>query len=492
MPLSFFFFFTWMTSSVSADVTHYFSTIKHDPKALYDFFLKMPKGGELHYHLTGGASPEVMLSLAPKGDYCMDSTTFTILPDRKTCQKLPLNKLRKNSPIYNKILQAWSMKDFHPIHESGHDHFFAIFFKFNPLASNHTAELLVDVIKRAAQQHEHYLEVMVLPDRAQSSRFGQLISQHPHLIDKQQRLLSNPKFLENIQQTVKESANLIHDAHAIIGCHSSSTLPACKLTIKLQYIILREQPLNQFFAQALNGFVAASRSPDIVGINLVQAEDGSISLRDYHKQMIILSFLHQAYPNVHIALHAGEITPQTLGSNNNQHKELRYHIHDAIFTGHAERIGHGVDIQYESNADELLNHMSKAAIPVEINLTSNEKILEVSGNQHPITTYLAHHVPVVLSTDDEGILRTNLTQEYVNATIRHELDYQTIKTINRNTLTYSFLPGKSLWTNPELGLRTDECQFLDAPTCLAFIAIHEKARHQWALEKELNAFENHF
>ncbi len=476
----------------SADTEHYFSTIKNDPEALYTFFMDMPKGGELHYHLTGGASPETMLSLAPKGNYCMSGRTYAITPHQKKCQDISLNKLKKNSSTYQKILRAWSMEDFKPSKESGHDHFFAIFFKFNPIASSYAPELLADVMQRAARQHELYLEVMTLPDHAHSANFSRLITKHHHLADKQQILLSSPKFRDNINYTVAESTDLLKKTRQLLGCESSPLRPACGLTIKLQYIILREQPLNQFFAQALNGFAAANQSRDIVGINLVQAEDGPISLHDYHQQMTILSFLHRAYPKVHIALHAGELTPATLGPNGTINKELRYHIHDAILTGHAERIGHGVDIQYEDHSEDLLNHMAKTSVPIEINLTSNRKILDVYGKKHPINSYLAHQVPVVLSTDDEGILRTNLTQEYVNAVIQHGLDYATIKTINRNALTYSFLPGKSLWENPSHDLKVHECQDLNAASCLDFISHNKKAKLQWKLEQQLIDFENKY
>lgn len=482
----------FITSVARADSEHYFSSIKNDPEALYNFFMKMPKGGELHYHLTGGASPETMISLVPRGHYCISGKTYAVSMQQDKCNDISPNKLKKNSSTYNRILRAWSMEDFKPIKESGHDHFFAIFFKFTPIASKYAPELLVDVMQRAARQHELYLEVMTLPDRAHSASFGRLIKKHHHLADKQQILLSNPKFRANISYTIAESSALLKKTRQLLGCNSSPSIPACGLTIKQQYIILREQPLNQFFAQALNGFAAASQSRDIVGINLVQAEDGPISLHDYHKQMTILSYLHQVYPSVHITLHAGELTPETLTANGSSHKELRYHIHDAILTGHAERIGHGVDIQYEDHSEDLLTHMANASIPIEINLTSNSKILEVNGNKHPLKHYLTHHVPIVLSTDDEGILRTNLTQEYVNAVTQHGLDYATIKNINRNALTYSFLPGKSLWDNPQLALRVNECQDLDATSCLDFISHSKKAKLQWTLEKQLIDFESNY
>jgi adenosine deaminase len=67
--------------------------------------------------------------------------------------------------------------------------------------------------------------------------------------------------------------------------------------------------------------------------------------------------------------------------------------------------------------------------------------VNAKGATHPLHYYLDHQVPVVLSTDDEGILRTDLTREYVRAVMEQQLDYQQLKTITRNAITYSFLPA---------------------------------------------------
>ena len=52
---------------------------------------------------------------------------------------------------------------------------------------------------------------------------------------------------------------------------------------------------------------------------------------------------------------------------------------------------------------------------VEINLTSNDGILGITAKNHPLANYRAAKVPVSLSTDDEGVSRSNLTTEYARA-----------------------------------------------------------------------------
>ena len=76
---------------------------------------------------------------------------------------------------------------------------------------------------------------------------------------------------------------------------------------------------------------------------------------------------------------------------------------------------------------------------VEINLSSNSIILGVRGKNHPLATYLAAGVPVVLSTDDAGVSRINMTNEYFRAVDDQGLGYRTLKAIARNALIHSFL-----------------------------------------------------
>ncbi|WP_131777096.1 adenosine deaminase family protein [Legionella impletisoli] len=477
-----------LPSLLRADVHQHFDAIKSDPNALYAFFKSMPKGGELHYHLAGGAYPETMITLAGQNQYCLNKKDFSVKKTETACYETSMDKVMNQTELYDRTLRAWSMKDFIPTpNKSGHDHFFETFPKFLSIVSDFRPQLLAEVMERAAEQNELYLEIMILPDNASSAEFGQVAAKHDSFNEKRKALLADKAFQSNIKLIVSETHRILREARKELDCDNDTTKPACNLVVKFQYYTLREQSLDNLFAQALCGFEAASQSNDLVGINLVQAEDGIISLRDYRKQMAIFQYLHEHYPKIHIALHAGELAPELV-----KPEDLRFHIHDAIFIGQAERIGHGVDIAYEHNAEELVKTMAKKPVPVEINLTSNKKILNIYGKYHPLNYYLRHQVPVVLSTDDEGVLRTDLTREYVEAAIHHGLDYSTLKTITRNALTYSFLPGQSLWENPRTGLAVQACQNLDSLTCKSLIANSEKARLQWNLEKKLVEFEKRF
>jgi adenosine deaminase len=211
--------------------------------------------------------------------------------------------------------------------------------------------------------------------------------------------------------------------------------------------------------------------------------------------MQMLDVLHRFYPKVQITLHAGELAFGMVPP-----EELSFHIRSAIEQGHAERIGHGVDVMYEDHPYELLKEMAAKHIMVEVNLTSNDVVLNVDGSDHPFMLYRKYGVPVALSTDDEGVSRIDLTHEYERAAETYPLSYLDLKLMVRTSLEHAFLPGASLWqsaTPESLDKPVTVCAGQlgrDAPQgkCAKFIAGSEKARQQWELERRFRAFEASF
>jgi adenosine deaminase len=231
-----------------------------------------------------------------------------------------------------------------------------------------------------------------------------------------------------------------------------------------------------------------------VGINLVRPEDDFVSMRDYTLHMKMVGYLHSVYPGVHISLHAGELAPGLVPPEG-----LRFHIRQAIELGDAERIGHGVDVMNEDRPRDLLTELASRHIMVEINLSSNEGILGVDGDAHPFPVYRAVHVPVALSTDDEGVSRIDLTHEYVRAAIDYGLTYRDLKQLVRTGMEHDFLPGASLWAKPDdfsatVGACKGETPGGDSPSanCKDFMHGSQKASAQWELERRFREFEAKF
>lgn len=199
--------------------------------------------------------------------------------------------------------------------------------------------------------------------------------------------------------------------------------------------------------------------------------------------MAMIRLLAAKHPTVKLTLHAGEVT---LGLVPPQ--DLRDHIAQAVAVG-AKRIGHGTGIAFEDKAEDTMAQMARDGVAVEINLSSNDVILGVKGADHPLNLYRAHGVPVVLSTDDQGVLRSDMTNEYVRAVTEQGLGYAELKKIARAGLHYSFLPGAALWADVA-GLKpVAACADLAAPACAKFLSANEKARLQADLEQRFAAYE---
>jgi hypothetical protein len=179
-------------------------------------------------------------------------------------------------------------------------------------------------------------------------------------------------------------------------------------------------------------------------------------------------------------------------------EDLGFHIRASVEHGHAERIGHGVSVMEEKDAVGLLKELAQRNILVEINLTSNDLILGVSGDDHPLPAYMKYGVPVALCTDDEGVSRSDMTHEYLRAVETYGLTYEDLKHMARQSLEHSFLPGQSLWVQTKTQFRTVSQCTADtgvgktSSKCSEFLAKNERAREQWKLESAFQNFEKQF
>jgi adenosine deaminase len=151
----------------------------------------------------------------------------------------------------------------------------------------------------------------------------------------------------------------------------------------------------------------------------------------------------------------------------------------------------------ESDPEALLRMMAKQNVLVEICLTSNDVILNVTGDHHPLPMYLKFGVPVALATDDPGVSRGDITQEFQRAAETYHLKYQDLKKFARASLEYSFLPGESLWKNKgsyEAKRKCVDVQYVNSsrPACQQLLKNSPKAEAELKLEMAFDEFENHF
>ncbi len=280
----------------------------------------------------------------------------------------------------------------------------------------------------------------------------------------------------------------------ILGCGTASPDPGCSLTLRFQNQVLRAFPKEEVFAQMLAGFELASADPRVVAVNLVQSQDEYRALHDFHLHMRMLDYLHGVYPAVHISLHAGELTPGEVKPE----ELLASHIRESIELGHAERIGHGLDVLYEADPSALLAEMAQRHILVEDCVYSHELVRGMTGSENVLPIYLRAGVPVALATDDEGIVRSELTWYFRRAVEGYHVDYPTLKRMIRDSLDHAFVPGPSLWAASENFTMVPACSSdrlqpePESAPCRNLLAASEKARLEWKEEIEFNQFEAQF
>ncbi len=489
------------SSSKEAQTSHAMEVARqHGPLALHAFLEALPKGADLHMHLSGAIYAETFLDEAAADDVCVDSAAlaFDRTAPHGACKPGEVSgpaALEGDNHLRDALIDSFSMRGFVPSAGiTGHDQFFATFARFGGLGKQHTGDWLDEVATRAASENEQYLEVMDTPDLKAAEALAQKLGYNPDFRAYRDALLTAglSASVEPARAAMTEAENR---RKAREHCGAPDAQGACSVEIRFLFQVLREQAPADVFAQVVFAFELAKADERVVGLNFVQPEDGYISMRDYALHMRMLEAMHALYPEVHIALHAGELAPGLVPPAG-----LTFHIRAAVDTGHAERIGHGVDVMEEDRPDALLKEMAAKHVAVEINLTSNDLILGASRENHPLPDYLRAGVPVVLSTDDEGVSRIDLTHEYVRAAVTYHLSYAQLKQMARASLEHSFLPGASLWaaSTPET-LRTPvvACRAqlgLETPSgaCSALVHASEKAAQQWELERRFHRFERDF
>ncbi len=385
---------------------------------LYTFLYAMPKGGDLHHHISGSVLSEWMyeLALAEKArgyvfytkvkiNNCRDyggnefgrrpylllfhnllESSYSQLPE---CEKGEYKLLAQLSETEK---AGWldSIRLNHD-HE-GRDEFFQTHWQrldellYSPYMM---AEMLYLNMKAFGDEGLIYMETMMGSGGFRTPE-GKTISSD-EVVDIYRKRLQQP------------------DAKAT------------GITVRLQESILRFAPSAEL--QLTNAYRQVARHRDLyVAVNMVGREDND---KGYPLRFAnTLRELRKKYNNVRLSVHAGEVD------------EPNYHIRDTLMLG-ADRIGHGVNLISDK---ELLRQMRHGPYMVEINLISNLLLEYVrSYEQHPFPEYLRLGIPVALSTDDRGMWDSNLTDEFFVAVKEFNLSWSELQALSRNSLSYSFV-----------------------------------------------------
>ncbi len=430
-----------------AKVKAYFDRLVADSRAhgaeLRLFLNLMPKGGDLHQHFTGTTYAETYLDFVKKENCWISRKDFSVItPSDK--EKLPdtlsVDKLRGDNKMLSDFYQVWSDKNFynHYHDQTAPDvQFFGTFANFSTILK-YDGALYTDGLKilknRAKLENVQYIEQMFVSpgykkkdaafdNQCRKSIAGNNIAELHRIFQDFIAVVRADslyqKAVPGYLKEVKLCADAVNDE---------------SFTLRFQSYVSRNDTPAEVFSALYTAFCEADKSDLVVGVNIVSAENAPVAMSDYSLHMQMFRYMKELFSGVKTSMHAGELTIGMV-----RPEDLSWHITDAVMVAQANRIGHGVDICYEVNAPEVLSLMRDKKIAVEINLTSNDFILGVKDGAHPLRLYLDQGVPVVLSSDDEGVSRNNLTDDYVNLVQRYGITYDRLRDIVTNSIRYSFM-----------------------------------------------------
>ncbi|KOY88178.1 hypothetical protein AD998_12115 [bacterium 336/3] len=426
----------------------YYSRIKYqnDSAKIAEFVAFMPKGGDIHHHYTGAIPVEVYLDWAKKMGkfYNTDPQVKSLFVNTPCKNCISIDELRKNTTI----LQRWSIEGFpipynKPLDVKQSSHYFFT-------APNFGAGLEL----RNEKDGFLYLKEQALKEKVQ---YIETIYEAPST---QELKVKFPDFYEDsllLYQSKKDSVGAIRLLTAMLKKMESEKsyikhiqqyilqtkkyhegIDDSQFTLRFQTYVFRLQQNVKVFKDLYSCFKTTEldKAGLFVGVNIVGPENNENALKNYWLHMQMFKLLKQKYPRVRLALHAGELVPALANG-----EYLQSNIKNAIEIAGAERIGHGMDIAYEKDMANTLKTMKNKNIPVEINITSNEFILGVgmNGNSHPVMLYHKAGVPIIISSDDPGVSRSSLTNEYFKLITRYSLSYKEIKQFVYNSIQYSFM-----------------------------------------------------
>ncbi|RLA31769.1 MAG: adenosine deaminase [Gammaproteobacteria bacterium] len=196
---------------------------------------------------------------------------------------------------------------------------------------------------------------------------------------------------------------------------------ATGVTVRFQISLLRFLPNAEDSLRRIYKFVYEN-SDLFVAVNMVGREDDD---RGHPARFLeTMRDLRRQYSGVNLSIHAGEVD------------EPNYHVRDTLLLG-VDRIGHGLNLITDDDTMRLMRH---GPYLVEINLISNLLLNYVTDySQHPFPEYLRTGIPVALATDDRGMWDSTMTDEFYVAVKEFNLSWDEVKQLSRNSLQHAFV-----------------------------------------------------
>ncbi|XP_026760455.2 adenosine deaminase 2-like [Galleria mellonella] len=194
-------------------------------------------------------------------------------------------------------------------------------------------------------------------------------------------------------------------------------------------------PLRMVDASTVKNYIEIAKEIDytipgfLAGFDLVGQEDLGAPTKEFLEELV------EGRKYLQYFFHAGETNWNGMSTDEN--------LFDAIVLG-TKRIGHAFAL---SKHPILIDEIKKRDIAIEVNVISNNVLKLVDDvRNHPLASFLAQNLPVVLSSDDPGIWEADILSHdfyvtFVGVASRHA-DLRLLKKLALNSLYYSTVKNK--------------------------------------------------
>jgi len=373
--------------------------IRNDETQLEQYCREVPKGALLHIHPSGTRNRPTVKEILVEVNPVINGTEIlaeandgkiTILYPEEIAflSNLPVkNYLDYSEEEQNSILAFFFLPDNPPTHDFKR---FEAIFKIHSLLKKDKSKkkwvkekTYLDFLKRSASQNVSYVE-FTKGLRPSVSTFEQLHTW--------------------AEEWYQETGIIVRWNSAFVR-----TLDFDTNTQKTQELIsvLENKPYTE-----------------LVGIDLLANEANTPALETGQNIYIpVLAAHQQGTIKLHRTMHSGELG-------------FVHNVRDAMIMG-VERVGHGVLLAQDPLA--LAYAIEVKNLPIEINLYSNYRLqVQADLSKHPFLDFLRLGLPVSLSTDDEGMFVTDITNECKVAISYTDITHKEFKQMSYNSIKTSF------------------------------------------------------
>lgn len=350
------------------------------------FFKRMPKGAELHLHLTGAIPGDKILEIGERlGTKLPVANVLAVLriPDLSAygvdASKKELTVAEFPAKLRSDLAAALATRD-----GENFTQFLDKWKIIGPIASDTASyyPMMKYLAEYAKAQNIVYLELLV-------GGYGYTSPQ-------------DPVIHTEIQQAAAAAAKRVEKETGV----------AIRLIVSNGWYANRKQD------DAAIAMAQSLADQGVVGFNMV-ADERLPSLNHYEA----FKPLRDRLSRLSVSLHAGE----QAGTAPNI-------VNDLLLN--PKRYGHATHVDEDPIAMAVLYENK---IPVEVSLVSNQKTLVMTDlSKHPEPRLLAWGVPIVPDTDDPGVFGSTLSQEYQLSQSQFNLSWDQLKEMSRNGIRHSF------------------------------------------------------